>query len=112
MPLSQPAVVAACGEAEDVCGVAADVTHAALRQRLQGAQMHTFRLEDAPLGFWADQAVISDIAVAAYYPMAGNEQRDGVARQCRADRPAGIWVANLSGNPAIGPDLAIGNLQR
>src|SRR5262249_15926694 len=90
----------------------AEVADALRGQPLDRLRLRPFDFEDPLLGVRASHRVIADVSVAADHAVAGDQQRDRILRQHRAGRADRSRGADLASDPAVGPDLAAGNLER
>src|SRR5262245_23599794 len=103
-----PATVWAGREANNACGIAADVAKTGPGQLANLLDVHVFGLEQR-LFHLRTEDIVADRSVRAGYPVTRDQQWNGVARKGRTDCTYGSRPADLAGQPGVRPDLALRN---
>jgi hypothetical protein len=109
MPVGYPAGMATGRKTVDACRITAVVAHASVRQVLECGDVNALSFQDSTLG-GAAKDITTQAPVAPSNPVAGNQERDGVALQGRAYGAYSAWVVDLMGDPGIRPHFSAWDL--
>src|SRR5438309_392345 len=85
-------------EADDVCGVRSDVTHAVSRQRVERIDIDAFALQQIALDA-AAEGVVSDAAAQRHHAVTRHDERHDIACHEVGDGTHSARTADLLGEP-------------